>query len=428
MVRFYIGVFVVILLFPGSHYAQKLKYTKRSKNEVREGPGNYYPMLYILPPGVPIEIIKREDGWNKFRIVEEQSIPLDLKDFIDESETWISKNCLIEKAPQKSWKNIEFLWDSPRATPSSIAAAIRGYARRYGKTSTAALDSLIKFQQIWFTPQEYLQFKNEMRSFQKTPFQENLSVKYSTYFRDYDITVAEEGIGLGVAARVAGKGLLNEPQLLKYINLLGTLLADVSGAYDFSFKIMLLQGDELNAVAIPGGYIFITKAMINICRDEAELAGIIAHEMMHVVLKHGLQEIQQRIMNIKMDLAMQELEEEIGKAYGVLTEELDDLAIEAYELVVNPRLQSYEEEADLGSALFLSRAGYDPKAVPRMVLRLRDAVREYEKLELYNPFAHLDFEKRHDHVSKFIKQNLAEFKGVTNTERFLNNTKRKKNK
>lgn len=423
MIRRLIVVCVAFLFLPFLCYAQEIEYTKRSKNEVRDGPGNYYPLLFILPAGTPVKIINRQGGWIRFHGVDE-AIAKELPKEALQSESWISKNCLVEKAPKKSWKELEFLQGSLEASPSSVAAAIRGYGLRYGKTTAAALDSLIIFQGNFFTPQEYLQFKKETENFQQTSAQKNLAGRFHKYFRDYEIDVAEEGIGLGIASRMAQRGLLNDPQLLKYVNLLGTLLSETTGAYDFPFKIFLLRDDVINAVSIPGGYIFITNAMLNLCRNEAELASIIAHEMMHIFLLHGVQEIQQRIMNIRMDLAMQELEKEVGEEYDPLSAELEDFAIEAYETVVKPRLQSYEEEADRGAALMLARAGYDLVAVPRMVLRMRDSVIRDESLETENPFAGLDFLKRYDQISNFINKSLSEFKGVTNVERFMRYTKK----
>lgn len=423
MIRWLNAVLVLFLFLSIPCYGQKIEYTKRSKNEVREGPGNYYPLLYILPTNTSIEIIKKQGGWIRFSNVNKQIIK-NLPDEGRQSDSWISKNCLVKKAPRKPLKELQFLGKSLVASPSSVAAAIRGYAERYGKVKTTTLDSLINFQKPFFTPQEYLEFKDETSNIQNSSGQKKLAKRFKSYFRDYDITVAEEGIGFGIAARISGRGLLDNPQLLKYVNLLGTFLIESTGAYDYPFKIFILQDAGLTAFSIPGGYIFISERLIAMCRDEAELAGIIAHEMIHVLLKHGLEEMQQRIMKIRMDMAFQELDKEVSEEYDELEAELEDFANEAYETIVKPRLLKYEDKADQGAVVFLAKAGYDPKGVPRTLLRIRKSLMSDEELEMENPFAQLDYKTRYNQVTKFINRNLAKFKGVTNTERFLSNTKR----
>ena len=109
--------------------------------------------------------------------------------------------------------------------------------------------------------------------------------------------------------------------------------------------MFILDDPTVNGFALPGGYIFITRGALAMCADESEAAAIIAHEMAHVIRKHGVQELSKRKVHIKADDAFAELEEETGEK-SADEAELDDLVHKTYENIVAPRLFAYELEAD----------------------------------------------------------------------------------
>lgn len=398
-------------------YGQTVEYTKRAKNEVRDGPGNYYSLLYVFPPQVPVVPLKNKDGWVNIRFGGAQGT------IESEIAGWMSKNCLVDTKPSGTSRDLDIIIGSPKASPSSVAAAIRGFALRYGKTSEAVVDSLSGMCGKMFLPRDYFPFRDGSPGFKTMPKGLKRFEQSGSYLGEYDVTMDEQGVGLGVASRVAAQGLVDNKALLRYLNLLGAYLSEATGAYDAPFAIFVVRGSQVNAIAVPGGYIFITEPMLNLCQSEAELAGVLAHEMSHIILRHGVKEIGARIMNIKMDAAMRELDEETGEEADTTEQDLEDYALAAFEGASKPRLQSYEEDADRGAVLILARAGYDPSAVARMVLRIRDAVKQNEQIQEENPFAHLDFQNRFDKVRKFIDEQLSEVKGVTNQERFTRNVK-----
>ena len=188
-----------------------------------------------------------------------------------------------------------------------------------------------------------------------------------------------------------------------------------------SAKYTHLNDDDIKAFSIPGGYIFVANGLLKLCNDESEFAAIIAHEMMHIILKHGLKEMGERSVKRKADLAFDELQKEIGVELDSTELELEEFALEAYENVMKPRIQRYEEECDRGAVLLLIQLGYDPKAVPRIVLKIRNTVRRDSELEMENPFSHLDFKNRYEKVNQFIKEVAPGFRGEKNTRRFRNN-------
>jgi hypothetical protein len=365
-------------------------------------------MLWHLPKGTALPVIGRRGDWVKFDSLGTGTFKLDIKG-------WISKNYLTEGKSTKSWIDTKIDVRYPYVSQTTVAAAIRSFALRYGKTSRASVDSLIDIDNNIFTVDEYLQFQKEVGGMQE----DIIDTSYSFLLKEYCPSLEEKGIGLGVASRIARQGLVANILLFKYVNMIGTMLASHSGAYDYYFPIYIMQDDQYNALSLPGGYIFVSKGLLKLCTDESELAAVIAHELIHVILKHGMKEIKERDISIQADELFQELNEETGAGNDSLTAELEEYASEAYENIMKPRLQSYEEEADRGAALLLTRAGYDPHAVARMVMRIRDSIKDSENLDRYNPFLMYDFQKRYNRLMDLINKKLPNVKGVTNGERFM---------
>lgn len=123
----------------------------------------------------------------------------------------------------------------------------------------------------------------------------------------------EVNIGRGAAARILGQyGAWHEPTLRQYVNLVGQTLVQSVGRDDITYHFTILNDDSVNAFSTPGGYVFITRGALRQMRDEAELAGVLGHELAHVNQRHVLSEIEDRYFARRAgDTAMQALE-----AYG----------------------------------------------------------------------------------------------------------------
>jgi len=387
-----------------------LQVTKRAKNEAREGPGNYYPLVSVLPKGAAVPIIKVQGGWVNFKLEPSKGKPA--------PNAWIAKNCLAEKEAGKSVMDMDLKGSPAGASPASVAAAVRGFAMRYGRAKESSLDALNAVKQPFFSVDDYLEFKSAMK---RPP--SGLSAQDPRLMSPYEATAQEEGVGLGIAARVAARGIDGDRALLRYLNMLGTYLAEASGAYDYPFKFYVMKAKEVNAVAVPGGYIFLSAPLVSACTDEAELAAVVAHEMTHVILRHGLKELKARDLELRADEADSELDAMAGRTAGEEEEGLEEWASSAYEAVHKPRLESYEEEADRGAAIILARAGYDAAALPRMIRRVGDAAVAAQTLETENPFSKMDYKKRTEAAEDFLRESLPVSGGMRNRERFERSVK-----
>ena len=100
----------------------------------------------------------------------------------------------------------------------------------------------------------------------------------------------ESAVGKSVANR-AKKHLpmLEDEEVLEYVREIGNKLAIVAGRDDFEYEFHVVMDDQLNAFALPGGKVFINAGAILKTKSEAELAGLLAHELAHAVLSHGFQ-------------------------------------------------------------------------------------------------------------------------------------------
>ena len=181
-----------------------------------------------------------------------------------------------------------------------------------------------------------------------------------------DITDEEEYyIGRAVSALILSRyKTVDDAAFTHYLNLVGMAVVynsdrpETFGGYHFT----VLDSDEVNAMAAPGGFVFVTKGLLRRCADEETLAAILAHEVGHVAARHGLQSIKKsRLVDafgvIGSTAASQLNSEELTKLTGLFEGALGDV-LET--LVGRGYDRKYEFEADELSVKFLAQTGYNP--------------------------------------------------------------------
>jgi predicted Zn-dependent protease len=175
-------------------------------------------------------------------------------------------------------------------------------------------------------------------------------------------------IGRSVAALILSQyPAYDNPALTSYINTLGQAIVYTSDRPEIyaGYHFLILDTEEVNAMSAPGGFVFISKGLIQRCRNEEMLASILAHEVGHVCAKHGLQAIRKsRLVD-----AFRVIGQEAARHYG--PEELAELTT-AFEgalgdivqtLVVRGYDRKYEYEADELAVKFDVATGYSPKGL-----------------------------------------------------------------
>lgn len=179
-----------------------------------------------------------------------------------------------------------------------------------------------------------------------------------------DITPKQEYyIGRAVSARILQKYPAYEgEQANRYVNRLGQALAAYSdrpetyGGYHF----LVLDTDTVNALSAPGGFVFVTRGLIERLESESALAGVLAHEISHIANKHGLKAIEQDRLNSALGVLAQETVRTMtSEQVAELTEAFEGTVGDVANQVINAGYsRSLEEEADRTAVALLQRVGY----------------------------------------------------------------------
>lgn len=170
----------------------------------------------------------------------------------------------------------------------------------------------------------------------------------------------EVEIGSGVASNLLGAApLVPDANMQKYVNLVGRWIAQQSERPNLEWHFGVLESNDVNAFATPGGYVFITKGLLLKMRSEAELAGVLAHEIGHVLKKHHLKAIQK---NAQVGLFADALS--IAAQSSKSSEALNRIVGVGTELYARGLDKEDEFEADRIGVVLAARAGYDPYGLP----------------------------------------------------------------
>ena len=125
--------------------------------------------------------------------------------------------------------------------------------------------------------------------------------------REFSLVTADQEIAMGkegYPAVVAEYGLYDDPALAAYVNGIGQKLAKVSEMPTLQWHFTVLDDPTVNAFAMPGGYIYITRGILAHLESEAQLAGVMGHEIGHVTARHSAKQItQQQLTGLGLGLA-----------------------------------------------------------------------------------------------------------------------------
>ncbi len=173
-------------------------------------------------------------------------------------------------------------------------------------------------------------------------------------------------------------GKIDNPALQNYIDSVGQRIARISHRSDWEYHFVALKDDSLNAFALPGGYIFITKGMLEKLQTEAQLAAILAHETVHVVARDTA-----NAMSSQIGLSLLLSAVTSGEtSRGVLT------AAQLTQQIISLRYSRKDErEADLGGLDYMVAAGYNPYGMVETMQMLENEqkVRTVEFLSSHPP-------------------------------------------
>ncbi len=184
-------------------------------------------------------------------------------------------------------------------------------------------------------------------------------------------TTREEEIAIGrqIAGNLLGAApLVKDAKLQKYINQVGRWLADQSERPDLAWHFGVIEASDMNAFAAPGGYIFVTRGLYQTLRSEAELAGVLGHEIGHVIRQHHLKILQQSKL---LDLGSQQLSKKVGG-----NDKVQGLIGSGAEIASRALDKDAEYEADRIAVVLATRAGYDAYGLPAVLQQLGHVARD----------------------------------------------------
>ena len=157
-------------------------------------------------------------------------------------------------------------------------------------------------------------------------------------------------------------GAYDDPKLARYVDSIGQFLAATSHAPRIGYTFTVLDSPIVNAFAVPGGYVYLTRGLLALAGNEAEIAGVLAHEIAHITARHGARR------QTKGTLAS------LGLAVlGAVTDSpaLVSLGRVGAHAVLSAYSRKEEHEADEIGVTYLSRAGFDPGAMSSFLATLK---------------------------------------------------------
>jgi predicted Zn-dependent protease len=200
-------------------------------------------------------------------------------------------------------------------------------------------------------------------------------------------------------------GAYGTPELQSYIQNLGTSLAATSERKDVHYTFTVLNSPIVNAFAVPGGYIYITRGLLALANDEAEVAGVLSHEIGHITARHSAQRYSEGMLA------------QIGLAgLGILTgsQGLTNLAGYGAQAWLQSYSRDQEFQADELGVRYLSRASYDPQAMAAFLQSLEDDAKLEATIEGHPETAdQFNIMQTHPRTTDRVERAIAEAKATT---------------
>jgi predicted Zn-dependent protease len=181
------------------------------------------------------------------------------------------------------------------------------------------------------------------------------ALKRAQQFKDVEMTDAEEAqLGAEVSTRIRARyGVVQNQAVHRYVTLVGTALAQVSSKPALAWQFIVLDTDAVNAFASPGGFVHITKGALANLKNESELAGVLAHEIIHITDKHTIRAIQ------KGKLVQMGADETVAGNSKLMSA----LADKAYEVIEQGFGRGEELESDEKGIVLANTVGYAPQGM-----------------------------------------------------------------
>ncbi len=235
---------------------------------------------------------------------------------------------------------------------SALLAALPAHAFDLGKTLKGAVEQQISPQSQENAPAATIASGSATES--KSPA---FNLKKPSQAEEIQLGREITGNLLGAAP------LVKDDALQQYVNQVGRWVATQSERPDLPWHFGVIESEDINAFAAPGGYVIITKGLYRKLSSEADLAGVLGHEIGHVIKKHHLKVIQkQQLLSLGASL----LGERVAKDNNTVQKLIGSGA----EICARSLDKDAEFEADRIGVVLAGRAGYDPYGLPAVLAEI----------------------------------------------------------
>jgi beta-barrel assembly-enhancing protease len=207
------------------------------------------------------------------------------------------------------------------------------------------------------------------------------------------VVQGESAVGKASASQIKKQvPLLQDETVTEYINHIGQKISSVSGRDEFDYQFYVVMDDNLNALALPGGKVFVNAGAIMQTDSEAELAGLLAHEVSHSALSHGFQ------LTTK------------GNLTANIVSYLPYVGNTASSLIVLNYSREMEKQADLFGTRILVNAGYAADGVRNLMVKLKESQQKDDPEAPEWLSSHPNSKERIAYMEKLImEQNLDRY-------------------
>jgi beta-barrel assembly-enhancing protease len=194
--------------------------------------------------------------------------------------------------------------------------------------------------------------------------------RVSQFKPGWNLFEPEEDIELGKqsADKLAEQvQLAGDREVVGYIEQLGARLVKAAPGFDYPYEFRVIASKEMNAFALPGGIIFVNAGAILAAKNEGELAGILAHEIAHVALRHGTEQASKRYVAVAGKEILDRLTGGSSTRVGKIINSIGGAGANVLFLKFG---RDSEREADIEGARIMSEVGYDPVELANFFQRL----------------------------------------------------------
>ncbi|MEO2066124.1 MAG: M48 family metallopeptidase [Desulfurobacteriaceae bacterium] len=234
-------------------------------------------------------------------------------------------------------------------------------------------------------------------------------------------TSQEVAIGAAAARKVESKEkLCKDPIVNQYVNWVGQRIASVSDRHDIKYHYKVIEKDELNAFALPGGWVYIYTGLLKKLKNEADLAFVLGHETGHIVGRHAIRRLQLIYgINFILSLTLS------GKELSPVEEQVLKVL---YQIVISGYSRKEEFEADAMGAYYAGKAGWNPVASIETI-EILDSLMKFKPSGVEELFTdHPTNRKRIENLNRWIRTFPREWlRNPFNEERYREKVLRRLN-